>query len=130
MFMQGYMHTASSFTMPNPSLALYTPVYNGQTYTNPNGNYQAPYITVSYTDPIPLPGSSLGFFSNHAYQHVPHFNTYGQLETGDFGYETSSQFPFRLQPIDMMPTRATTDPGVDPNNLTKQLAISCVSHLA
>jgi hypothetical protein len=53
---------------------------------------------------------------------VPWFNAYGQLEIGGIGYETLSEFPFRLQPIDMMPARATTEPGADPNNLTNQLA--------
>jgi hypothetical protein len=32
------------------------------------------------------------------------------------------QFPFRPQPIDMTPPRATAEPRVDPNNLTNQLA--------
>jgi hypothetical protein len=32
------------------------------------------------------------------------------------------KFPFRTQPIDMMPPRATAEPGTDPNNLTNQLA--------
>jgi hypothetical protein len=59
---------------------------------------------------------------------VPHFNTYGQPEAGGFGYETLLQFPFRPQPIDMMPARAMVELGVDPNNLTNQLAnIQCES---
>jgi hypothetical protein len=107
--------------MPNPSSAPYTFGYNGRAYTNPNGNYQAPYTTVAYTDLISLPNSSLGFLRNHAYQHTPHFNTYGQPKTDGFGYETPPQFPFRSQPIDMMPARATTEPSADPNNLTNQL---------
>jgi hypothetical protein len=36
----------------------------------------------------------LGFLPNHAYQHMPCFNTYDQPETGGFGYETPPQFPF------------------------------------
>jgi hypothetical protein len=103
MFGQGYTHTTPSFAMPNPGSAPNTPGYNGRAYTNPNGNYQDLYATVAYTNPIPLSGSLLGFFPNHAYQHSTCFNTYGQLETGGFGYETLSQFPFRPQPIDMMP---------------------------
>jgi hypothetical protein len=31
-------------------------------------------------------------------------------------------FPFRPQPIDMMPPRAMAEPGVDLNNLTNRLA--------
>jgi hypothetical protein len=77
MFGQGYRQTTPSFSMPNPASAPYTSGYNGRAYPNPNGNYQAPYTTVAYTDPIPLPGSSLGFLPNHAYQNVPHFNNYG-----------------------------------------------------
>jgi hypothetical protein len=94
MFGKGYTHTAPSFAMPNPGSAPYTPGYNGQAYTNPNCNYQAPYTTVAYTDPIPLPGSSLGFLPNQAYQHTSRFNTYGQPKTGDFGYEPPLQFSF------------------------------------
>jgi hypothetical protein len=108
--------------MPNPGSAPYTSGYNGRAYPNPNGNYQATYITVAYTDPIPLPGSSLGFLPNHAYQNGSHFNAYGQSEAGDFGYETPPQFSFRMQPIDITPARATTESGVDPNNLTNKLA--------
>jgi hypothetical protein len=118
MFRQEYMHTTPSFTMPNTGSAPYTPGYNGWAYTNPNGNYQATYTTVSYTDAIPLPGSSLGFLPNHAYQDVPHFNTYNQPKIGGFGYLTPPQFPFRPQLIDMMPARASAEPGADPNNLT------------
>jgi hypothetical protein len=43
-------------------------------------------------------------------------------EHDDFGYEALLQCPFRPQPIDMMPARATADPCDDPNNLTTQLA--------
>jgi hypothetical protein len=121
MFRQEYTHTAPSFSMPNPGLAPYTFEYNGRTYPNPNGSHQAPYTTVAYTDPISLPGSSVGFLPNHAYQNTPCFNAYGQLEADGFGYETPSQFCFRPQPIDMMPTRAMAEPGADPNNLTNQL---------
>jgi hypothetical protein len=74
----------------------YTSGYNNRTYLNPNDNYQAMYTTVSYTDPISLPGSSLGFLPNHAYQNAPRFNAYGQPKANDFGYETPPLFPFRL----------------------------------
>jgi hypothetical protein len=53
---------------------------------------------------------------------MPYFNTYGQPEANGFGFETPPQFPFRSQPIDMMPPRAMAESGVDPNNLTNQLA--------
>jgi hypothetical protein len=96
--------------MPNPGSATYTPGYNGRAYTNPNGNYQAPYTTVAYTDPIPLPDSSLGFLPNHAYQHASRFNAYGQPKADGFDYETPPQFFFRPQPIDMTPARATVEP--------------------
>jgi hypothetical protein len=69
-----------------------------------------------------LPDSSLGFLPNHAYQTPPHFNTYGQPKASGHGYETPLQFPFRPQPVDVTPGLATTEPGVDPNNLTNQLA--------
>jgi hypothetical protein len=119
---QGYTHIALSFSRPNSSSAPYTSGYNGWTYPNPNDNYHASYTTIAYTDPIPLPSSLLGFLLNHTYQNTPSFNTYGQQEIGGFGYETPPQFPFTPQLIDMMPARATTEPGVDPNNLTNQLA--------
>jgi hypothetical protein len=64
----------------------------------------------------------LGFFPNLAYQNMPHFNTHGQPEAGNFGYETLPQFSFMLQPIYMMPARATAEPGTDPDNITNQLA--------
>jgi hypothetical protein len=108
--------------MTNPGSAPYTFGYNGRAYPNPNGNYQAQCTTVAYTDPIPLPGSSLGFLPNHAYQNTLRFNTYGQPEANNFGFETPPQFPFRPQSIDMMPPQATIEPGMDPNNLTNQLA--------
>jgi hypothetical protein len=53
---------------------------------------------------------------------VPRFNAYGQPKADGFGYETPLYFPFRPQLIDMMPARATVEPGADPNNLTNQLA--------
>jgi hypothetical protein len=122
MYGQGYTHTAPSFTIPNPSSTPYTFGFNGRAYPNPSNNFQAPYTTIAYTDPIPLPDNLLGFLPNHAYQTPPRFNAYGQPEAGSFGYETPPQFPFRSQPVDMMPDRATTELGVDPNNLTNQLA--------
>jgi hypothetical protein len=79
-------------------------------------------MTIAYTDPIPVPRSLIGFLSNHAYQTLPRFNTYGQPKAGGLGYETPLQFPFRLQPVDMTSGGATTEPGEDPNNLTNQLA--------
>jgi hypothetical protein len=122
MFGQGYMHTTPRFSMPNPGSTPYTSGYNDRAYLNPNSNYHAPYTTIAYTDPIPLPGSSLGFLPNHTYQNAPCFNAYGQPEVGSFGYEIPPQFPFRPQPIDMTPARAMIESGVDPNNLTNQLA--------
>jgi hypothetical protein len=53
---------------------------------------------------------------------VQHFNTYVQPEADGFSHETPSRFPFRPQPIDMAPARATVEPDVDPNNLTNQFA--------
>jgi hypothetical protein len=78
--------------MPNPASALYTSGYNSQAYPNPNDNYQAPYTTVAYTNPILLSGSSLGFLPNHAYQNAPYFNAYGQPEADGFGYEIPPQW--------------------------------------
>jgi hypothetical protein len=122
MYGQGYTHTTPGFTMSNPSSTPYTSGFNGRVYPNPSGNFQAPYTTIAYTDHISLPGSSLGFLPNHAYQTPSRFNAYGQPKADDFGYETPPQFPFRPQPVDMPPARATAEPGVDPNNLTNQLA--------
>jgi hypothetical protein len=122
MFGQGCAHATPSFSMPNPGSASYTSRYNDQAYTNPNGNYQAPYTIIAYTDLIPLPGSSLGFLPNHAYENTPCFNTYGQPKVGSFGFETPLQFPFKPRPIDMTPSQATAKPSADPNNLTNQLA--------
>jgi hypothetical protein len=81
------MHNTPNFSMPNFTLAPYTPGGNGQAYKHTSGNYQTPYTTVAYTDPIPLPDSSFGFLSNHAYQTPPHFNAYGQPEANDFAYK-------------------------------------------
>jgi hypothetical protein len=122
MFGQGYTHTTPSFSIPNRSSAPYTLGCNGRAYTNNNGNYQVPYSTVTYTDPIPLPGSLAGFLPSHAYHNATRYNTYGKLENGGFGYETPLQFPFRPQPINMTPAQPTTEPCADPNNLTNQLA--------
>jgi hypothetical protein len=93
-----------SFTIPNPSSTPYTSEFNGRAYPNPSGNFKAPYITIAYTDPIPLSGSSLGFLPNHAYQTLSRFNAYGQLEADGFGYETPPPFTFRPQSVDMTPT--------------------------
>jgi hypothetical protein len=122
MYGHGYMHTAPSFTIPNPTSTPYTSRFNCRAYPNPSSNFQSPYTIIAYTDPIPLLGSSLGFLPNHAYQTPPRFNAYGQPKAGSLGYETPLQFSFRPQPIDMMLSRATAEPGVDPNNLTNQLA--------
>jgi hypothetical protein len=122
MYGQGYAYSAPSFTNPNLSSTPYTFRFNGRAYPNSSSNFQALYTIVDYTDPIPLSGSSLGFLSNLAYQTLSRFNAYDQPEAGGFGYETPPQFPFRPQPVDMMSARATAEPGVDPNNLTNQLA--------
>jgi hypothetical protein len=125
---QGYMHTVPRFSMSNPGSATYTSGYNSRAYPNPNGNYQALYNTIAYTDPNPLPGSSLDLLPNHTYYNAPCFNTYGQPKAGGFGYETPLQFPFRSHPIDMMPARGMAESGADPNNLINKLAtISCES---
>jgi hypothetical protein len=108
-YRQWYIHTAPSFTIPNPSSTPYTFGFNGRAFPNPNGNIQAPYTTVAYIDPMPLPGSSLSFLPNHAYQNKPRFNTYGQLEADDFDFETLPQYPFRPQPVDMTSAQATTE---------------------
>jgi hypothetical protein len=118
---QGYMQTTPSFPLQNFTSAQYTSRGNDRPYTHASGNYQAPYTTVAYTNPIPLPSSLLGFLLNHTYQNAPWFNAYGQPKTGSFGYETPPQFLFRPQSIEMMPPRAMAEPGTDPNNLTNQL---------
>jgi hypothetical protein len=97
MFGQGCTHSAPSFTKPNPGSAPYTFGYNGRAYPKPNSSYKAPYTTVAYTDPIPLPGSLLGFLPNYAYQNTPRFNACGHAEASGFGYETPTQFLFRPQ---------------------------------
>jgi hypothetical protein len=88
MYGQGYTHTTPSFTNPNPGLAPYTSGYNGRVYPNPSCNFQDLYTTIAYTDPIPLPGCSLAFLPNQAYQTPPHLNAYDQPEASGFGYET------------------------------------------
>jgi hypothetical protein len=50
------------------------------------------------------------------------YNVYSQPKNGGFGHKTPPQFPFRLQPIDMVSAHATAEPCADPNNLTDQLA--------
>jgi hypothetical protein len=96
MFGQGYTQTAPNVSMPNFTSIPYTPRGNGRAYTHTSGSFQATYTTVDYTDPIPIPDSSLGYLPNHAYQNVSWFNAYRQLKTDAFGYETLPQFHFRL----------------------------------
>jgi hypothetical protein len=122
MYGQWYTHITPSFTMPNHSLTPYTSGCYGRAYPNPSRNFHAPYTTVAYTEPIQLLGSSLGFLPNHTSQSPPRFSAYSQPEAGSFGFETPLQFPFRPQPVDMMPARATVKHSADPNNLTNQLA--------
>jgi hypothetical protein len=122
MYGQGYTHTMPSFTIPNPSSTPYTSEFNGRAYHNPSGNFQVPHTTIAYTNPIPLPDSSLGFLPNHAYQTLPRFNAYGQPKADGFGYETPPQFSFRPRPVSMTPARTTVEPGADPKNITNQLA--------
>jgi hypothetical protein len=117
------MHTAPSFSMPNPGPAPHTPVYNGRRYTNPNDNYEAPYITVAYTDPILLPNSSAGFLLSFVYHNAMWHNTLGQPDVGCFSHETPPQFLFWLLPIDMTPAQATAEPDMDSKNITNQLAM-------
>jgi hypothetical protein len=121
MFGQGYKHTVPSFSMTNIGLIPYILGGNDRTYTNTNDNNEASYSIVAYTGPISLPGRSAGFLMNHAYHNVMRYNTYDQLENDGVGYETPPQFPFGAQLIDMTPSRATTEPCADPNNLTNQL---------
>jgi hypothetical protein len=68
MFRQGYTHAAPNFSMPSFTLAAYNHEGIGRVYVYASSSYHALYITVAYTDPIPLPSSSLGFLPNHAYQ--------------------------------------------------------------
>jgi hypothetical protein len=110
MYGQGYTHTTPSFTIPNSSSTPYTFGFNGRAYTNPSSNFQASYTTVAYTDPIPLPGSSLDFLPNHAYQTPPCFNAYDQSKVGGLGYETLPQFPFRPHLVDMTPVEPQLSP--------------------
>jgi hypothetical protein len=77
---------------------------------------------VAYTDPIPLLDSSAGFWPNFTNNNKMWYNTYDPLDHGSFGYETPPQFPFRPQPIEMMPAQATGEPCADSNNLMTQLA--------
>jgi hypothetical protein len=63
MFGQGYTNTAPSFNVSNPGSAPYTSGYNDRAYPNPSNTYQASFTTIASTDPIPLLGSSLGFFT-------------------------------------------------------------------
>jgi hypothetical protein len=120
-FAQTNTHTSGPTAGDSTTLTPYTSGFNGQAYSNPSSNFQDMYTTIAYTDPIPLPGSALGFLRNHAYQTPPCFNAYGQPKADGFGYGTPPQFPFIPHPVDMMPGRATTKLGVDPNNLTNQL---------
>jgi hypothetical protein len=117
--------------MPNPLAQSVKHFHSRTTIEGLTLSFGMPQQTtdiVTYTDPIPLPGSLLGFLPNHDYQNMPQFNAYGQSKADVFGYETPPQFHFRSQPINMMPPRATAVPGVDPNNLTNQFAIiSCES---
>jgi hypothetical protein len=92
-FGQGYTQTAPRFSMPNITSAPYTPGSSGRTYTHASGKYQAPYSTVAYTDPIPLPGSSLHFVPNHTYQNAPRFNACGQLEATTLVMRPHHNFP-------------------------------------
>jgi hypothetical protein len=85
MYGKGYSHTAPNFTIPNPSSTPYIFGFNGRAYPNPCNNFQVPYTTIAYTDPIPLPDSSLVFLLNHAYQTLPRFNLYGQSEADGLG---------------------------------------------
>jgi hypothetical protein len=88
-------------------------------YLRASSSYQAPYSTIAYTNLIPLPGSSLGFLLDHAYQNASCFNAYSQPKVGGFGYETPPQFPFRPQPIDVMLAGTTTEPSADLNNMMR-----------
>jgi hypothetical protein len=76
MFGQVYMQIALSFSMLNYTSAPYTPEGNDRAYVHSSRNFQAPNTIVAYTDPIPLPGSTLGFLPNHTYQNASQFNAY------------------------------------------------------
>jgi hypothetical protein len=129
MFRQGYMQTTPSFSMPNFTLAPYNPGGNGRAYAHASRNYQAPYTTVAYTDPIPLPISSLGFLPNHAYQkmHCDLMPTASQKLVALLKIPHRN-FPLGHNRLHMTPARFTIEPIMDPNNLTNQLAtILCES---
>jgi hypothetical protein len=113
-------HVTPSFSMPNPSSASYTVGYNGRTYANTNGNYQASYTTVAYTDPIPLPYGSVARWSNYTNNNTIWYTTYDPPDHDGYCYGTHCNF-FRPRPVEMMPARATTQLCADPNNLTTQL---------
>jgi hypothetical protein len=108
--------------MPNLGSASYSPGCNGRTYANINDNYQAPYTTVAYTDPIQLPDGSTRFWPNYTNNNTMSYNTYGSPGHDGFGYETLLQFPIRPQPVEMIPAQATIEPCADPKNLKTQLA--------
>jgi hypothetical protein len=122
MFGQGYIPATLSYSMPNSSLTPYTPGCNDRAYTNTNGNYQATYTTVGYTDHIPLPGGSNIRCLTCTNNNTMCYATYNPPDHGGYGYETPPKFHFRTQPVEMMPAQATTETCVDPNNLTTQLA--------
>jgi hypothetical protein len=92
---------------------------------NTNDNYQASYTTVAYTNPIPLPiGLARTWlnYANHTTNNTMQFPTFVPLDRDGYSYETLLQFPFRSQPVEMMPTRAMAESYVNPNILTTQLA--------
>jgi hypothetical protein len=98
--------------MPNPGSAPYTPRCNDRAYVNSSDNYQTPYTTVAYTDPIALLGGSTGRWANYTNKNTMWYPI----------YETPPQFPFRPQPVEITLARVTAEPYVDPNNCTTQLA--------
>jgi hypothetical protein len=71
MFGQGYTQIAPNFSMLNYTSAPHIPGGNDRAYVQARHNFHAPYTTVAYTDPIPLPSSTLGFLPNHTYQNAP-----------------------------------------------------------
>jgi hypothetical protein len=103
MFGQGYTHAAPSFFMPSFTSVPYNHGGNGRAYVHASSSYHALYTTVAYTDPIPLPSSSLDFLHNHTYQNPLQFNAYNQPEVSSCGYETPPQFLFRPQPVGTTP---------------------------
>jgi hypothetical protein len=86
----------------------------------PTGNYKAMYTTVAYIDHIPLPDGLVGHWLNYANNNTTWYATYGPLDHVRYGYETTPEFPFRLQPIDMTPSWVIVEPCVDPNNVAPQ----------